>query len=211
MPVQSPTSLQREDTRNSVIETATQMFHTQGIRNVTMDDIAHRLTMSKRTLYQLFADKEDLLLACIIKHEGDLRHHLSDIISQSTNVLDFLLIIFKAKMQEFDEITPSFFADLTKYPRVKEHIEHNKQLQEDEAVAFLERGIIQGLFRKGVNFHIVTRLLSSTMEVCIQNGLADQYSQSEIFLNTILPYIRGCATLKGVDMIDHFLAENNAL
>ena len=107
MPVQSPTSLQREDTRNSVIETATQMFHTQGIRNVTMDDIAHRLTMSKRTLYQLFADKEDLLLACIIKHEGDLRHHLSNIISQSTNVLDFLLIIFKAKMQEFDEITPS--------------------------------------------------------------------------------------------------------
>lgn len=211
MPVQSPTSLQREDTRNSVIETATQMFHTQGIRNVTMDDIAHRLTMSKRTLYQLFADKEDLLLACIIKHEGDLRHHLSNIISQSTNVLDFLLIIFKAKMQEFDEITPSFFADLTKYPRVKEHIEHNKQLQEDEAVAFLERGINQGLFRKGVNFHIVTRLLSSTMEVCIQNGLADQYSQSEIFLNTILPYIRGCATLKGVDMIDHFLAENNAL
>lgn len=208
---QSQTNTQREDARNSVIETATQMFHAQGIRNVTMDDIAHKLSMSKRTLYQLFTDKEDLLLACVIKHEGDVRTHLAAIISQSANVLDFLLIIFKAKMKEFDEIVPSFFADLTKYPRIKEHIARNKQQQEDEAVSFLERGIKQGLFREGVNFHIITRLLSSTMEVCIQNGLADQYSQGEIFLNTILPYIRGCATLKGVEMIDRFLAENNAL
>ena len=208
---QSQTNTQREDARNSVIETATQMFHAQGIRNVTMDDIAHKLSMSKRTLYQLFTDKEDLLLACVIKHEGDVRTHLAAIISQSANVLDFLLIIFKAKMKEFDEIVPSFFADLTKYPRIKEHIARNKQQQEDEAVSFLERGIKQGLFREGVNFHIITRLLSSTMEVCIQNGLADQYSQGEIFLNTILPYIRGCATLKGVEMIDQFLAENNAL
>ncbi len=211
MTSQSQTNTQREDARNSVIETATQMFHAQGIRNVTMDDIAHKLSMSKRTLYQLFTDKEDLLLACVIKHEGDVRTHLAAIISQSANVLDFLLIIFKAKMKEFDEIVPSFFADLTKYPRIKEHIARNKQQQEDEAVSFLERGIKQGLFREGVNFHIITRLLSSTMEVCIQNGLADQYSQGEIFLNTILPYIRGCATLKGVEMIDQFLAENNAL
>lgn len=193
-----------------MIETATQMFHAQGIRNVTMDDIAHKLSMSKRTLYQLFTDKEDLLLACVIKHEGDVRTHLATIISQSANVLDFLLIIFKAKMKEFDEIVPSFFADLTKYPRIKEHIARNKQQQEDEAVSFW-REASTGPFREGVNFHIITRLLSSTMEVCIQNGLADQYSQGEIFLNTILPYIRGCATLKGVEMIDQFLAENNAL
>lgn len=145
---QSQTNTQREDARNSVIETATQMFHAQGIRNVTMDDIAHKLSMSKRTLYQLFTDKEDLLLACVIKHEDDVRTHLAAIISQSANVLDFLLIIFKAKMKEFDEIVPSFFADLTKYPRIKEHIARNKQQQEDEAVSFLERGIKQGPFSR---------------------------------------------------------------
>ena len=78
-------------------------------------------------------------------------------------------------------------------------------------MSFLERGIKQGLFREGVNFHIITRHLSSTMEVCIQNGLADQYSQGEIFLNTILPYIRGCATLKGVEFFDLSLAFNHAL
>lgn len=149
---QSQTNTQREDARNSVIETATQMFHAQGIRNVTMDDIAHKLSMSKRTLYQLFTDKEDLLLACVIKHEGDVRTHLAAIISQSANVLDFLLIIFKAKMKEFDEIVPSFFADLTKYPRIKEHIARNKQQQEDEAVSFLERGINRAFFAKASTF-----------------------------------------------------------
>ena len=58
----------RTQARKTVLEMATKLFHTQGIKNVTMDDISHRLSMSKRTLYQLFSDKEDLLLACVKLH-----------------------------------------------------------------------------------------------------------------------------------------------
>ena len=44
----------------------------------------------------------------------------------------------------------------------------------------------------------------------MRNGLVDEYSQREIFVNTVIPYIRGCATLKGIEMIDAFLdAEMN--
>ena len=50
-----------EETREKIVETALQMFNSRGCRGVTMDDIAQALHMSKRTLYETFANKEELL------------------------------------------------------------------------------------------------------------------------------------------------------
>lgn len=49
------------DQKERIIEQAMQMFVTQGIKSVRMDDIAQQLGVSKRTLYELFGDKEGLL------------------------------------------------------------------------------------------------------------------------------------------------------
>ena len=72
------TATPHNDVRKQIISVAAEMFHQQGIRSVTMDDIAHRLCMSKRTLYQIFADKESLLLACVIQHEEEVIKQLED-------------------------------------------------------------------------------------------------------------------------------------
>ncbi|EJW89893.1 transcriptional regulator, TetR family [gut metagenome] len=55
-----------DDAHRQVISVAMKAFYKKGVKSVTMDEIAHELTMSKRTLYQLFVDKEALLLACIL-------------------------------------------------------------------------------------------------------------------------------------------------
>lgn len=81
MIIPSRHSTLRDAARAQVIEVATRLFHTQGIKNVTMDDIAHALTMSKRTLYQIFADKEDLLLACVVKHDEAEHERMSRLVS----------------------------------------------------------------------------------------------------------------------------------
>ena len=66
-----------EDNKDKIIETALQMFNTRGCKGVTMDDIAQALHMSKRTLYETFANKEELLAECLmgIHNEIDSLHH----------------------------------------------------------------------------------------------------------------------------------------
>ena len=54
-----------EDNREKIVATALQMFNTRGCRGVTMDDIAQAMHISKRTLYETFANKEELLAACL--------------------------------------------------------------------------------------------------------------------------------------------------
>ena len=56
-----------EETKEKIVETALQMFNSRGCRGVTMDDIAQALHMSKRTLYETFANKEELLAECLMR------------------------------------------------------------------------------------------------------------------------------------------------
>ena len=205
MPTTSTLIQQRADVRVHIVEVATKMFHHQGLRGVTMDDIAHELTMSKRTLYQIFADKEQLLLACVKHHNEDERKFLEKVAEQTDNVLEFLLVLFKEKLKHIDEVSPQFISDLIKYPRVMEYISQCKHAQEDDAVNFLNKGKEQGLFREDVNFRIVSRQLSSGLDTMVRNGLIDQFPQSELFANTMIPYIRGCTMAKGMEMMDKFL------
>ena len=191
--------------RNHIIEVATKAFHSEGIRNVTMDHIAHALTMSKRTLYQLFSDKEDLLLACALKREQEEHALIEKLNQQTDNVLDHLLATFALRMREMDDIKPDFFTEIVKYPRVIKFYEQAQKEREAEAVNFLNKGIKQGFFRPNVNFHIVYNQLCTGLSALMINSDMNQYSQRELFRNTVIPYVRGCATIKGIEIIDRFM------
>lgn len=194
----------RTEVYEQVILVAAKLFQQQGIRSVTMDNIAHHLGMSKRTLYQMFADKETLLLACIKRHDDEVIERLEAVSNKTNNVLEFLLLVFSIKMKELDDINPRFFDDLLKYPEVIEHIRQHKKMKEEKSTNFLKKGVEQGVFRKEINFQIVARQLSSCFDDVVENGLVNEYSKREVFMNTIIPYVRGCATMKGIEMIDNY-------
>jgi AcrR family transcriptional regulator len=65
-----------DESRKRIVETAAQLFNSRGIRGVTMDDIAASLRISKRTLYETFANKEELLAECLqmVHDEIEGRH-----------------------------------------------------------------------------------------------------------------------------------------
>lgn len=206
MPVY-PSEQQRNDVRNNVIATASDMFRLIGVRNVTMDDIAHKLTMSKRTLYQLFSDKEELLLACCKQHDECSLKEFEAMQQTASNVLEFLLIMFSNKIKELNETVPTFWQDICKYPSVAAYINQKNQEQKQAAVEFLQKGIEQGVFRKEVNFEIVVHQLFAGVDIMVHSEFLEKFSQIELFFNTLIPYIRGCSTHKGIDMIDQFLGE----
>lgn len=193
--------------RNAVIDAATQAFHQQGIKAVTMDHIAHLLAMSKRTLYQVFEDKEALLLACLEKkHEND-RLFIEKAMSESENILEVLLKLFKNAIDEAQQINPKFFTDMRKYPNVVAyHRDFNKR-QAVEGVEFMKKGIEQGIFLDYVNFDIVVPFMQRKIDMLIENESFGKYKIEEIFANTIMLMLRGCTTPKGSAMIDAFFKQ----
>ena len=86
---------QKAELRERIIMTATEAFTLKGIKCITMDDIAAALGISKRTLYEVFADKESLLKECILQKQAERDKYLQEIYEQSNNVLEVILAVFQ--------------------------------------------------------------------------------------------------------------------
>ena len=100
---------QKAELRERIIMTATEAFTLKGIKCITMDDIAAALGISKRTLYEVFADKESLLKECILQKQAERDKYLQEIYEQSNNVLEVILAVFQKSIEIFHQTNKRFF------------------------------------------------------------------------------------------------------
>jgi len=190
--------------RLRIVEVASQAFRAEGIKSVTMDEIAHRLSISKRTLYQVFRDKEELLMACFEARRQHEKDFLDGIMAKTDNVMEVLLSAFAHKMEDLGQVSPAYLPDLRKYPRLVEVCDSYARLEEADSIAFMERGIAQGIFRPDVDFKIVFPLLRGLMGFAMEEPRFRDCRLVDIFCNSAMVIVRGCATTKGIAMIDEF-------
>lgn len=196
--------------RQHVVEVAAKAFLVDGIKSVTMDSIAHRLSMSKRTLYQIFRDKEDLLLACLENRRQQDIAYVEELEKQTDNVMEIILSFFAHKMAALGEVSPAYLPDLKRYPRLLEACANNRRHEEAESVAFMERGIEQGIFRPEVDFRIVMTLMHDLVDFIMSKPQLRDYRLEPLLSNTAMVILRGCATEKGLAMIDDFFQKFRA-
>lgn len=96
-----------------IIKQATRMFLCNGIKSVTMDMIASQLGISKRTLYENFKEKNELLLACLESQEMERRARLEVYFANRKNVIDLLLNVYEDILRFMRNTSPMFFVDMT--------------------------------------------------------------------------------------------------
>lgn len=99
---------QRAELRERIILTAMEAFSANGIRCITMDDVAASLGISKRTLYEVFADKESLLEACVLKKQAEGDSYVEEVYAQSGNVLEVILAVFQRHIEIFHKTNKRF-------------------------------------------------------------------------------------------------------
>lgn len=85
----------RSELRNEVLQQAVKAFFSLGIRNVHMDDIAASLSISKRTLYELFQDKRQLLLEVMRFQRNEMHDYMAKIASKAENALEVIFAFYE--------------------------------------------------------------------------------------------------------------------
>lgn len=195
------------DTQNRIIEQATMMFFKYGIRSITMDEIAESLGISKRTLYESFNNKEELLKQCI-EHNDDKNKKLIEAIEREhhDDPLEIIHQHFRHAIITLNSLHPNFFKDLKKY--------HSGLLtgciesKQNEAIAFtqsmIERGIKKGVFHQNADPEILSNMIHSLMQTITMSDLFPEtrFSRAEVVRQALLNFIRGMATVEGLKIID---------
>lgn len=195
----------REELRMRVMRTAYNAFKSQGIKAVHMDDIASALSISKRTLYELFGDKEQLLLDVFRFYRDYMNEDMQELASSANNVLEVILTFYERKLNELCEVNPLFFRDLRKYPRVLEYMHDERRRSDEKAVAYFQKGVEQGIFRDDINFQIINQTMAMQMDLLIYSDITVHYPLAEIYSEITILHMRGITTEKGNRMVDDFL------
>src|SRR6188508_129397 len=103
------------DIKKKIIRGAENLFTKYGVRSISMDDIARHLTVSKKTLYQHFADKEDLVTTASELHIGESKKQYEVLTTTAANAIDELAKISVCLRKDMTEMNPALLFDLQKY------------------------------------------------------------------------------------------------
>ena len=197
----------KPELRERIIIAATNAFTSNGIKSITMDDIASGLGISKRTLYEVFADKESLLTECILKVQAERDQYLQHVYEHSDNVLEVILAVFQKSIQVFHSTCKQFFEDIKKYPKVYKMLKENEDSDSKSTMSFFKSGVEQGIFRSDVNFAIVTMLVREQFNVLLNTDICNEYPFIEVYESIMFTYIRGISTEKGAKVLEDFIEE----
>ncbi|NLZ96019.1 MAG: TetR/AcrR family transcriptional regulator [Bacteroidales bacterium] len=196
--------------KNRIILQAGELFVKHGIKRISMDEIASRLGISKRTIYQNFKDKEDLLLQYIRHLEFMQTEFVKDISKDEQTVVHMFLRIIEMR-KELDFLNIVFIDDVRKYyPKAKQELID----QQDRGVVyikeFLKQGMSEDVIRKDLNIDVVSFLLQDSSRTFISaTRLSNKsFTNWELFFTTMINFIRGISTANGIEIVDRFLTKH---
>ncbi len=200
--------------RKQIAEAAMDMFAEKGIKDVKMDDIAQNLSISKRTIYELFTDKEQLLLEALKTQNKILREEAKTRIRNATHILDIILSLYTLYFEKLKKINKKFFHEIEKYPNICRRTKDHETRNDKKFIMWMEMGREQGLFREDANFEILLYILKRDLEIIFtankqseENELS-KYTPDELGRTLILFYLRGISTQAGQLFIEKYLNNN---
>lgn len=204
----------RDNIKKNITSTALKMFLEKGIKDVKMDDIASVLSISKRTIYELYNDKEQLLYESVKLNGEIMRKEAKKRIREAKNVLEIVLGLYSIYFERLKSVNKKFFTEIEKYPNIYRHNKDREAKNYKRFIAWMESGREEGLFRKDANFEILLYILRRDLNAIFkvntrneENELA-KYSPEELGRTLILFYLRGISTPKGQEIIEMYLKDN---
>jgi AcrR family transcriptional regulator len=164
-------------TKKNILSSAQELFFKKGIRNVTLDEIASKLKISKKTIYDHFENKDEIVFELVKSH---LKHHrevIEKLIEKSDNIIEETLSIVQCSSEMMNHINPILFEDLqTLYPKAWNYFEEfKKTFIMENLIKGLEKGQKQGLIRKDINIKLMAYLRLLQINLLFQTNILKEF------------------------------------
>jgi AcrR family transcriptional regulator len=201
--------MQPLEQQDKILEGARELFMQYGFKSVTMDDIAKHLSMSKKTLYVEFADKEALVLE-VTKRE--MEKYLEAFRAEAQSSKSAIEELYRTSLmmrRNLEAMSPNLLYDMQKYhPLVwkvfKTYKEENFRSHLEE---ILERGVQEGVFRSSINPSILAILRMKEAEICFDHNIypREQFDYRQVQVVVLDHFVQGLLTVKGRKQWNKFL------
>lgn len=195
--------------KEDLVENISELFLKYGLRSTSMDDICTHLKISKKTLYQFFTNKDDVVEQVMIHRRSNrqVRADLENLLRQ--NAICAMILIKNHIIADFSSRLPANLFDIKKYhPDVYERI----SAMDNEFInimlrKLLTQGIQAGLFRENINQDVQTYLFINQMSFLDEPEMISNIIYPlDIIISTIIDnFVRSVSTPKGVTELEQLL------
>jgi len=184
---------------------ADELFRRYGIRSVTMDEIATQLGMSKKTIYQYYTDKDQLVDAVAVDEIQFSQESCIKDAAVSSNAIEEIFRVMEFVEVMFRNMNPSMLYDLEKYHPggYRKFLDHKNKFLYDMVRKNIERGIKEELYRPEIDIEIMSRYRLESMMLVFNTALfpSSKFNLVKLHKEILEHFLYGLATLKGYKLI----------
>jgi AcrR family transcriptional regulator len=191
--------------KERIQQKANDLFRRYGVKSITMDEIATQLGASKKTIYQYFSDKDELVSA-VVKEQIDFAQQTCE--TNRTSSKDAVHELFMAMdfvQQIFSGMNPAMMYDLERFhpQSYRIFLDHKNKYLFDIIRSNLKRGIAEELYRPEINIDIIAKFRLEAMMIAFNQDVypASKFNLGELHTAIIEHFLFGVASLKGYKLI----------
>lgn len=196
------------ESKDRILRQAATLFMRNGIKSVSMDDIAADLAMSKKTLYKTFTNKDEIVRAFVAQHLDRSQDECMSVSTPAANAVEQLLNISRWVTQEFKTIHPSIFYDLRKYYPAAwtAFVTHKNTFVLDQITQNLRWGVSEGLFRPNLDVEVLARLSLAKIELAFDPDLYPPAQFAPVRISQVFDehFLLGIVTPRGHELISNY-------
>lgn len=174
-----------------------------------MDDIATQLGVSKRTIYEIFGDKETLIYECMEYYNDKLHAEKAQIMAQASNIIEEFVLLFQNWEEDADANYKLMVSLKRFYPNVYKKLSEGRSKEGFETLKRkMVKGVEEGYLLASVNYDLAISVFTHSIYGIISNQkaiLPNNVSEKEAFKYVVTYFFRGIATEKGRKLIDEYL------
>jgi AcrR family transcriptional regulator len=198
--------------RERIKHKADELFRKYGIKSVTMDEIAMQMGVSKKTIYQSFSDKNELVDEVVIDMLETNKNCCLVSIENAENAVHEVLLMMNTMKQMMTSLSPSFVFDIERgHPSSFKKFDNFKSGFIFKILkANIERGKREGIYRQEINTEIIAKFRLNTIMLIYNEEIfpRNEYTITELQKEMVLYYLYGMVTKKGFDLITTYLKES---
>ena len=196
------------NTKEKIVSVASEMFVKEGIKAVRMDDIAHRCSMSKRTLYELFTDRTELISLALQHYLDSMHRHGEEAVVRAENAFHAVWLRF-TQVEPAHKLTSKVLFQLKRYyPELAtDFIIRMHEAGVANILDTLKVGVEEGLVMGSLDLHFYSRAMTNYiigLDIIEENTASTGLNVDDNSIpNAVVLFLRGIATDKGRTYIDN--------
>lgn len=158
-------------TRENILDATIQVFNKKGLK-FTMDDIALELSMSKKTIYTIFRDKEALFLEMVDYCFDNIKEAEREVLEDTNlNTVDKLRKLLGVMPEGYRDIDfRQLYSLKDKYPKIYARVELRLETGWEAAIDLIRKGMEEGVLRR-INPIIIKTMMEATIEQFLQRNI----------------------------------------